>query len=271
MNSKPRLRLELYKWLIIVLMVAIALLGYNESLHKFSLFSKTNIAGNVITKPKDNPQGKIYCHSSIEAVMESDIYISGGQYSVLTVPPVKSISFDNTSTTALLSMNEKYEVLIYDSMDSTTSREFKNIFQSVHRFCSKTHSKTVVTEHGYPAIAATAITIIRIHILNASPMHSEEEYSLQISESAINIEAVSFKGALHGLSTLDQLLHSPIPMQLPVEITDFPDNSWRGRTTRHLFQHSWHMLPSYLPRSMLYITNCCHIISKMLISMWQQD
>lgn len=224
-------RMEIYKWLTIILMVCIALLGYNENLHKFSLLSKFAKSSNEMYGQKESPQGKLLCQSTTESVFESDIFYSGGQYSVLTVPPVKTIDFENTSSTSLLSMSEKYEILLFDSIDSTSSVEFKRIYQSAFRFCNQRHSRTVVTEHGYPTIASTAIATIRIHILNFPAMRSDEEYSLQITSNAITIEAMTFRGALHGLSTLDQLLHSPVPMQLPVEITDYPENAWRGLTS----------------------------------------
>lgn len=57
-----------------------------------------------------------------------------------------------------------------------------------------------------------------------------EAYCLLIKEDnrAIVI-AHNERGAMLALETLSQLLHSPMGLQVPTEIIDWPENSWRGQ------------------------------------------
>ena len=231
-----RNRLELNKWILIILLCILGYIGMNEDFHIFTLVTETKVSPTQkqdtsspnTPSPGNSNKYSMVCQSDVYSVSESDIYNSKVPYSVLTVPPVKSVSFDNHSTTSLLSMSEKYRIQIIDYTHDMTSIEFHRIHQGAVRFCNMKHSRTLVAVNERPPLTVMAIPSILIYIMNESPMHSKDEYTIDISPTAIEMSALSYEGVLHGLQTLQQLLHAPLPIQVPIQITDYPEQPWRG-------------------------------------------
>ena len=142
-------------------------------------------------------------------------------YSLLTIPPLKSIEYPNVES--------QFYWLSLSRIPEFEARDIS--IDVVERFCALPRSRYVyVSADTYERPDMAIINNIKLHLL-AEPLesfHNDEEYILNINTTSISLSACSERGILYGLGTLGQLLESPNPIALPVTIHDWPELPWRG-------------------------------------------
>jgi hypothetical protein len=153
--------------------------------------------------------------------------VSDPSYTLLTVPPLKYINYSaEDGAFWWLSLN------ITTVFELGNEPLLRSIFQ---RFCKTHYSRRVQTSQSHPDIVTKAVPLVKINIIPLTENSANKEYFLNINADVIEIFAHTKRGILHGLSTLSQLLESPMPISLPVHIQDGPDVSWRGALNNFIY------------------------------------
>lgn len=161
--------------------------------------------------------------------------------SLLVSPPVKNVTYRSIAqANILLSLAQDTQITI--TLDNKPISEFQRfshlLSKKVDIFCANSVPRRVLQSHNVPTdylhtsgintsernISSSEISLINI-MISKHPLVSMslEEYTMDISLSAISIVTPSLAGLSHAFSTLSQLLASPFPVvSLPIQIVDFP-------------------------------------------------
>jgi hypothetical protein len=165
--------------------------------------------------------------------VKTDILDLNLSFPLLVIPPVKEVTYyDYNSASSLLMpslISLANEVTITTTQHEDDKQTQQSIIITFDNFCSFQNTREILPSSGASSSIVTNIHSIVVQF--TSPLdfeHSSEEYSVNISISAVTVSTPSLKGLQNALATLDQLFHSPVPLHTPVVIFDYPDYPYRG-------------------------------------------
>lgn len=174
-------------------------------------------------------------------MMLRSLILAGGLCTALLTPT----AFATTSESLNLmpwpqSVETSEQYLTLKALPSVTvsGEDTELVRQAVERFLSRLRQQT-----GLKAGESSRPISIRVSAKAERALDTASEaYTLTVSSEAISLDAESYRGALHGLETLLQLIgiqHKAESIRLPaLTVTDSPRFAWRGLlidSVRHFF------------------------------------